>query len=184
MTKKPFNTPRINTPAPTRSKKNTPAESLQVFCRLRPTEEPVSIKVISDTTLRLTVPPESCVNTRTATWNQYQYSFKRVFTESHDQKEVFDCVALPLVENVIKGKDGLLFTYGVTGSGKTYTMTGTTETVGIMPRCLDVIFNSVSGHQAERFVFKPDKMNGFEVQSEKDAENEYTNFTKYGKLKK
>lgn len=78
-------------------------------------------------------------------------------------------VALPLVENFINGKNGLLFTYGVTGSGKTYTMTGEPQDAGIMPRCLDVIFNTIANYQTKKFVFKPDKLNGFDVQSEADA---------------
>ena len=46
----------------------------------------------------------------------------------------------------------LLFTYGVTSSGKTHTMTGSRNDQGIVPRSLDVIFNSISQMQAKRFV--------------------------------
>ena len=41
--------------------------------------------------------------------------------------EVFQRVGLPLVEDLLEGKNGLLFTYGVTGSGKTHTMQGTLQ---------------------------------------------------------
>lgn len=47
---------------------------------------------------------------------------------------------------------GLLFTYGVTGSGKTYTMTGSPGQGGLLPRSLDMIFNSIGPYQAKRFV--------------------------------
>lgn len=47
---------------------------------------------------------------------------------------------------------GLLFTYGVTGSGKTHTMTGSPGDGGLLPRCLDMIFNSIGPFQAKRFV--------------------------------
>lgn len=46
----------------------------------------------------------------------------------------------------------MLFTYGITSSGKTYTMTGTPDDQGLMPRCLDVLFNSISGLQAKKYV--------------------------------
>lgn len=49
---------------------------------------------------------------------------------------------------------GLLFTYGVTGSGKTYTMTGSAGQGGLLPRSLDMIFNSIGPYQAKRFVRK------------------------------
>lgn len=101
---------------------------------------------------------------------------------------MFDEVALPLVEKLIKGNNGLLFTYGVTGSGKTYSMTGVKDNIGIMPRCLDVLFNSIFDYQASKFVFKPDRMNGFEVQSEaaakKDLEDSLKKATRNYKLRK
>uniref|UniRef100_A0A8C0BJ32 Kinesin-like protein n=1 Tax=Buteo japonicus TaxID=224669 RepID=A0A8C0BJ32_9AVES len=84
-------------------------------------------------------------------------------------KELFNVVAKPLVEDLIRGKNGLLFTYGVTGSGKTHTMTGSPGDGGLLPRCLDMIFNSIGPFQAKRFVFKLDDKNGVDVQCEVDA---------------
>ncbi|NWT43303.1 KIF23 protein, partial [Chroicocephalus maculipennis] len=98
-----------------------------------------------------------------------QYSFKEVFGTLVVQKKVFDVVAKPLVEDLIRGKNGLLFTYGVTGSGKTHTMTGSPGDGGLLPRCLDMIFNSIGPFQAKRFVFKLDDKNGVDVQCEVDA---------------
>jgi kinesin family protein 23 len=65
-----------------------------------------------------------------------------------------------------------LFAYGVTGSGKTFTMSGKAVDCGIMPRCLDVIFNSIAQFKATKYIFKPDRMNGFESQSKADAMHE------------
>lgn len=89
---------------------------------------------------------------------------------------------------------GLLFTYGVTGSGKTFTMTGSPGQGGLLPRALDMLFNNIGAYQAKRFVrrdfffflnvkyvnktflqtyifqiFKPDDKNGMEIQNEVDA---------------
>lgn len=47
---------------------------------------------------------------------------------------------------------GLLFTYGVTGSGKTHTMTGSPGEGGLLPHCLGMIFNSIGSFQAKRYV--------------------------------
>uniref|UniRef100_A0A672MXC5 Kinesin-like protein n=1 Tax=Sinocyclocheilus grahami TaxID=75366 RepID=A0A672MXC5_SINGR len=85
------------------------------------------------------------------------------------QRELFADVAKPLVEDLIHCKNGLLFTYGVTGSGKTYTMTGSPGQGGLLPRSLDMIFNSIGPYQAKRYVFKPDDKNGMEVQNQVDA---------------
>ncbi|XP_024120050.1 kinesin-like protein KIF23, partial [Oryzias melastigma] len=98
-----------------------------------------------------------------------QYSFKKVFGVSVSQVELFEHVARPLVDDLIHGKNGLLFTYGVTGSGKTFTMTGSPGQGGLLPRSLDMIFNSIGPYQAKRYVFKTDDKNGMEIQCEVDA---------------
>ncbi|XP_035114932.2 kinesin-like protein KIF23 isoform X2 [Callithrix jacchus] len=98
-----------------------------------------------------------------------QYSFKQVFGTHTTQKELFDVVAHPLVDDLIHGKNGLLFTYGVTGSGKTHTMTGSPGEGGLLPRCLDMIFNSIGSFQAKRYVFKSNDRNSMDIQCEVDA---------------
>ncbi|CAK9798928.1 Kinesin-like protein KIF23 [Anthophora plagiata] len=149
---------------------DTSKEPVKVYCRLRPMVHPNDascIKIISDTSLVIT-PPESVTNVRTAN-KAIQTCFSHVFGPKVSQREVFNVVALPLVKNLINGKNSLLFTYGVTGSGKTYTMSGNVNDAGIMPRCLDIVFNSITNYQAKKFIFKPDKLNGFDIQSESDA---------------
>ena len=44
---------------------------------------------------------------------------------------------------------GLIFAYGITGSGKTHTMTGEPSDGGLLPRGLDVLFNSIGGFQTK-----------------------------------
>ncbi|XP_043785194.1 kinesin-like protein KIF23 isoform X1 [Apis laboriosa] len=148
---------------------DTSKEPVRVFCRLRPivhSNDVSCMKIISDTALVIT-PSESITNVRNVN-KAIQTCFSHVFGPNTSQREVFNIVALPLVENLLNGKNSLLFTYGVTGSGKTYTMSGTHD-AGIMPRSLDVIFNSIANCQTKKFVFKPDKLNGFDIQSEADA---------------
>ncbi|XP_066597668.1 kinesin-like protein KIF23 isoform X2 [Prorops nasuta] len=48
-------------------------------------------------------------------------------------------------------------------------MAGNSQDAGIMPRCLNIMFNSIANYQTKKFVFKPDKLNGFDVQTEADA---------------
>lgn len=73
-------------------------------------------------------------------------------------------VALRLVKDLLQGKNGLLFTYGVTGSGKTHTMTGNATDPGVMMRSIDVIFNSIANHLVSRKnMIVPDRLNDFQV---------------------
>ena len=139
----------------------TPLELLidlcrQAYLRIRPhlgesSSDAPYLQPLSDTTVRM-VDPQDTQNTRP----QYRasiaapssvYTFSRVFPPDTTQQEFFTKTTLPLVKDLLYGQSGLLFTYGVTNSGKTYTVQGGTEkaTAGILPRTLDVIFNSIDG---------------------------------------
>ncbi|KAI0768620.1 P-loop containing nucleoside triphosphate hydrolase protein [Trametes elegans] len=97
------------------------------------------------------------------------YTFSHVFPPDTQQPEFFSKTTLPLVRDVLEGRNGLLFTYGVTNSGKTYTIQGgnTQGSAGILPRTLDVIFNSIEGlHGDDRF--RPIRLQGIALASESD----------------
>ncbi|XP_074956924.1 kinesin-like protein KIF23 isoform X4 [Phalacrocorax aristotelis] len=158
-------------PAPKKPPNSSLKDPVGVYCRVRPLSRPdqeCCIEVINETTVQIH-PPEGYRIFRNGEYRETQYSFKEVFGTLVVQKELFDVVAKPLVEDLIRGKNGLLFTYGVTGSGKTHTMTGSPGDGGLLPRCLDMIFNSIGPFQAKRFVFKLDDKNGVDVQCEVDA---------------
>ncbi|XP_066449057.1 kinesin-like protein KIF23 isoform X2 [Eleutherodactylus coqui] len=150
---------------------NGQKDPVGVYCRVRPlspSDQECCIEVINETTVQLH-PPDGCKVNRNGEYKETQYSFKQVFGTHHTQKDLFDVVAKLLVEDLIRGKNGLLFTYGVTGSGKTYTMTGSPGQGGLLPRCLHMIFNSIRDLQAKRYVFKTDDKNGIEVQNMVEA---------------
>lgn len=139
-------------------------DPVQVYCRLRPLKNLTDVAAVrrySDTTIQLYHPsgnkPEA------------YYNFKYVFPENSTQKDVFEEIAYPLVQDLLNGKDSLLFTYGITSSGKTYTLTGNCSNPGILPRTLDAIFNTIGERQSRKFIFKPDGLNFFEIKSTADA---------------
>ncbi|KAI1904412.1 hypothetical protein AGOR_G00005370 [Albula goreensis] len=156
---------------PPKKPSNNQKDPVGVYCRVRPlsTEDgECCIEVISSSTIQLHAPDGLKAN-RNGEFKETQYSFKKVFGIKTSQIELFEDVAKPLVDDLIHCKNGLLFTYGVTGSGKTFTMTGSPGQGGLLPRSLDMIFNSIGPYQAKRFVFKTDDKNGMEVQSQVDA---------------
>ncbi|KAM4677350.1 kinesin-like protein KIF23 isoform 2-T2 [Discoglossus pictus] len=164
---------RTKTPRrpPPKKPSNNQKDPVGVYCRVRPlspSDQECCIEVINETTVQLH-PPDGCKVNRNGEFKETQYSFKQVFGTLITQKDLFDVVSKPLVEDLIRGKNGLLFTYGVTGSGKTHTMTGSPGEGGLLPRCLDMIFNSIGNFQAKRYVFKTDDKNGMDVQNEVDA---------------
>ncbi|XP_078130184.1 kinesin-like protein KIF23 isoform X8 [Sander vitreus] len=150
---------------------NIEKDPVGVYCRIRPLgaeDEECCVEMISSSTIQLHAPDGLKAN-RNGEYKETQYSFKKVFGINTTQMELFEDVAMPLIEDLIHCKNGLLFTYGVTGSGKTFTMTGSPGEGGLLPRCLDMLFNSIDPVQAKRFVFKPDDKNGMEIQGQVDA---------------
>ena len=78
--------------------------------------------------------------------------FKHVYGPTSSQENVFESLGMPLVLDLLQGKNGLLFSYGITNGGKTFTVSGDHDNPGILPRALDVIFNSIDGVQAKKYV--------------------------------
>ena len=146
-------------------------EPVEVFCRLRPLANFTDLVVVqrfNDKVVKISDPKGNKDN--------IFYNFKYVFDCDVTQKEVFDRVAKPMVQDLIVNRqNGLLFTYGITSSGKTYTLTGNPKDCGILPRCLDVLFNSIEEFQARKYTFKPNGQNFFEIQSSPDAIIEWQN---------
>lgn len=102
-------------------------DPVQVFCRIRPLQSEADlscIRVVNSREVAL-IPPESAINYKIISKTS-QCRFQHIFDVDSTQHECFTTVAQPLVEGLIKGRNGLLFSYGVTGSGKTFTMTGKT----------------------------------------------------------
>jgi kinesin family protein C2/C3 len=68
-----------------------------------------------------------------------QFSFDRSYPTSATQEAVYADVE-PLVRSVVDGFNACVMAYGQTGSGKTYTMQGTDEHPGVIPRAVNTLF--------------------------------------------
>lgn len=155
-----YNTP-VKTP---RNKANTPhgnssryskCDPVEVYCRIKPivSNDEKYLKIINNTTLQLNPPSKY----QSISNSIKEVKFNAILDENADQRSVFTSVAKPLIEDLISGKNGLIFAYGVTGSGKTHTICGTNTNSGLLPRSLDVLFNTIQNNQAKQGVFKMDK---------------------------
>ncbi|KAK4542582.1 hypothetical protein LTR36_006630 [Oleoguttula mirabilis] len=84
-----------------------------------------------------------------------RFAFTRVFEEHAGQRELFESTGvLPLVEGVLgapgrEGRDGLVATLGVTGSGKSHTILGSKSQRGITQLTLDVLFQQTAPYLAD-----------------------------------
>ncbi|KAI3438404.1 hypothetical protein D9Q98_000836 [Chlorella vulgaris] len=76
------------------------------------------------------------------------YSFSRVFDCDTSQLEYYEQTAGPLVRDLLRNKqhNSVMMAYGITAAGKTYTIEGTKEAPGVMPRALVELFQGLGGH--------------------------------------
>lgn len=80
---------------------------------------------------------------------------QQVFPELSQQEDIFEEVVGGPLASFMAGHHVLLFAYGPTGSGKTYTMQGTPEQPGLIPRTLDRLFRLVGPQLTSRAPFAP-----------------------------
>ncbi|KAF7664331.1 hypothetical protein LDENG_00180450 [Lucifuga dentata] len=59
------------------------------------------------------------------------------------QDVVFQCLGENLLDNAFMGYNACIFAYGQTGSGKSYTMMGSVEQPGLIPRLCSSLFNRI-----------------------------------------
>ena len=71
---------------------------------------------------------------------EQRYFFDRIFQKAATTSEVYSNTCAHLIPSVIKGYNACVFAYGTTGSGKTYSMTGTPQAPGIMVLILQDLF--------------------------------------------
>lgn len=73
------------------------------------------------------------------------YTFTETFGEEISQENIFTKVCLEPIDNYLDTyRSGLIFTYGMTCSGKTFTIMGSDENPGILPRSMEYILGRVT----------------------------------------
>ena len=78
-----------------------------------------------------------------------EFSLDTVLARDATQAQTYEVVGRPVVDDVLAGYNGTILAYGQTGTGKTYTMEGTAEAPGIIPRAIGDIFAHVERGQLE-----------------------------------
>ncbi|XP_059086221.1 kinesin-like protein KIF13A isoform X2 [Tigriopus californicus] len=63
---------------------------------------------------------------------------------SSDQEKIFSSLGLDILDNAFDGYNACIFAYGQTGSGKSYSMMGSLDSHGIIPRLCNTLFERIS----------------------------------------
>ncbi|XP_061821667.2 kinesin-like protein KIF20A isoform X1 [Nerophis lumbriciformis] len=85
----------------------------------------------------------------------HKFSFSKILGPATSQSELYDDVISGHMTSFLHGNNSLIFSYGVTNAGKTFTIQGSAKEPGILPRVLHTTFKYISGHQYDNMDFKP-----------------------------
>lgn len=81
----------------------------------------------------------------------FDHCFNSLDCNSQDfatQSHVFSSVGENILDNAFKGYNACIFAYGQTGSGKSYSMMGSNDQEGIIPRLCVSLFNRLSNEDS------------------------------------
>uniref|UniRef100_A0A8C3I5Q0 Kinesin family member 13B n=1 Tax=Chrysemys picta bellii TaxID=8478 RepID=A0A8C3I5Q0_CHRPI len=75
-------------------------------------------------------------------------------SRTNRQDVVFKCLGENILQNAFEGYNACIFAYGQTGSGKSYTMMGTADQPGLIPRLCSGLFERAQKEENEEQSFK------------------------------
>uniref|UniRef100_A0A8C0ATF2 Kinesin family member 20B n=1 Tax=Buteo japonicus TaxID=224669 RepID=A0A8C0ATF2_9AVES len=132
--------------------------------------------LLEDSTSIILKPPKnslSRLSEKTAGQMIQKFTFSRVFGPETTQEEFFEGTMKQPVQDFLDGYNRLIFTYGVTNAGKTYTFQGTEDDVGVLPRTMDMLFKSIQGKLYTAMDLKPHRCRDY-IKLTKDQVREET----------
>ncbi|KAI1898487.1 hypothetical protein AGOR_G00072850 [Albula goreensis] len=141
-------------------------ERVQVFLRIRPLIEGEKDRgeeqgcvCIQDVETLLLHPPREPWNMKSTergvSQNVHKFTFTKISGPDTTQLEFFELTMKETVRDVLLGENRLLYTYGITNSGKTYTIQGTGQEAGLLPRALVSVFRKLQGRLYDSLDLKP-----------------------------
>lgn len=83
-----------------------------------------------------------------------EYIYDNVFDTQDNNSRVYDAAAKRLVRRVMEGYHGTVFAYGMTGTGKTFSMQGTATSPGVIPLAITDIFSFIRETPHREFLLR------------------------------
>jgi len=86
--------------------------------------------------------------------NTVAYSFDNLFGPESSNEAIYKTVVKGLVLRAMQGYHGSVLSYGQTSSGKTFTMNGDDDNIGIIPQAIKDCFEFVEGNTRREFIIR------------------------------
>ncbi|KAI3447639.1 hypothetical protein Pfo_004304 [Paulownia fortunei] len=142
-----------------RSSDDHKGANVQVVLRCRPLSE-AEIRARTPLVISCDELKQQVTATQNTAYKQIDrtFVFDKVFGPASQQKELYDNVVAPVVNEVLEGYSWTIFAYGQTGTGKTYTMEGEGRKekdgqfhmdAGVIPRAVQQIFDILESERAD-----------------------------------
>lgn len=90
------------------------------------------------------IQPDKDDNKKSFTFDHSYWSHRRSDTHFASQEKVYQDIGSEMLEHAVQGYNICIFAYGQTGAGKSYTMMGSKEEEGIIPRMCNDLFNRLN----------------------------------------
>lgn len=72
-----------------------------------------------------------------------EFKFDHVFASHCTNLEVYERTSKPMIDKLLTGFNATIFAYGMTGSGKTFTMSGNEQELGLIPLSVSYLFTNI-----------------------------------------
>jgi len=122
--------------------------NVRVYCRVRPLL-PAEVKKGAE--YAVDFPAQDTVTVYSggkSTARPHTFRFDRCFDAHKTQGDLFEDFDNSIM-GILEGFDVCIFAYGMTGSGKTYTIEGPKDNPGVRERSLQKIFNYIDDHESD-----------------------------------
>ncbi|KAF3896184.1 hypothetical protein GY631_2210 [Trichophyton interdigitale] len=105
------------------------------------------------------------VEDKSFTFDNSFWSHNRADPHYAEQEDVYNCLGEEFLDHNFEGYHTCIFAYGQTGSGKSYTMMGTPEQPGLIPRTCEDLFQRIENSNSPDITYNV-RVSYFEVYNE------------------
>ncbi|VFQ69434.1 unnamed protein product [Cuscuta campestris] len=128
-------------------------------------KSPRKVCLVANDSHSVTLVPPAKLQDSKRTKSEVYEGFSHVFSPEASQRQVYEKMVNPLVDDLLRGKSGMLAALGPSGSGKTHTIFGSGKDPGMVTLALRQLFSEENdGRTISSRIFH---LSMFEISSEK-----------------